>query len=195
MEISCDQIQTNTLCASSSNLADMLTMVNPIDFGGHSSWWRSRGESLTNVGCAGMLRFALLYFFSIWKCPSGRYLYFFSDFSFLFSNMLCIDPTRGIPVRVDFFLILKFLGWLIFDFGPILFFGGSSLVPVPLFFSVESENADQIALTCFVLTLRAVYGYAWNFFFWNMEMSGRALSLFLFRFFFGSVTPRYFSFA
>ena len=31
-------------------------------------------------------------------------------------------------------------------------------------FSVESENAVQIALDCFVLTLRAVYGYAWIFF-------------------------------
>ena len=30
-------IQTKPLRASSSNLADMLTMVNPIDFGGHSS--------------------------------------------------------------------------------------------------------------------------------------------------------------
>ena len=30
-------IQTKPLCASSSNLADMLTMVNPIDFGGNSS--------------------------------------------------------------------------------------------------------------------------------------------------------------
>ena len=30
-------IQTKSLCASSSNLADMLTMVNPIDFGSHSS--------------------------------------------------------------------------------------------------------------------------------------------------------------
>ena len=29
-------IQTKPLCASLSNLADMLTMVNPIDFGGHS---------------------------------------------------------------------------------------------------------------------------------------------------------------
>ena len=28
-------IQTKPLCASLSNLADMLTMVNPIDFGGH----------------------------------------------------------------------------------------------------------------------------------------------------------------
>ena len=30
-------IQTKPLCASSSNLADMLTMVNPIDCRGHSS--------------------------------------------------------------------------------------------------------------------------------------------------------------
>ena len=30
-------IQTKPLCASSSDLADTLTMVNPIDFGGHSS--------------------------------------------------------------------------------------------------------------------------------------------------------------
>ena len=30
-------IQTTPLCASSSNLSDMLIMINPIDFGGHSS--------------------------------------------------------------------------------------------------------------------------------------------------------------
>ena len=30
-------VATKPLCASRSNLADMLTMVNPIDFGGHSS--------------------------------------------------------------------------------------------------------------------------------------------------------------
>ena len=32
-----DRIQTKPLCASSSILADMLTMVNPFDFGGPSS--------------------------------------------------------------------------------------------------------------------------------------------------------------
>ena len=32
-----NKIQTKPFCASSLNLADMLTMVNPIDFGGHSS--------------------------------------------------------------------------------------------------------------------------------------------------------------
>ena len=32
-----NRIQTKPLYASSSNLAGMLTMVNPIDFGGHSS--------------------------------------------------------------------------------------------------------------------------------------------------------------
>ena len=32
-----NKIQTKPFCASSLNLADMITMVNPIDFGGHSS--------------------------------------------------------------------------------------------------------------------------------------------------------------
>ena len=32
-----NQIQTKPFCASSLNLAHMLTMVNPFDFGGHSS--------------------------------------------------------------------------------------------------------------------------------------------------------------
>ena len=32
-----NQIQTKPFCASSLNLAHMLTMVNPIGFGGHSS--------------------------------------------------------------------------------------------------------------------------------------------------------------
>ena len=63
------------------------------------------------------------FFFEIWKCPGGRYLYFWSDFS------------------------LFFFLWF-------------SLVPVPLFFSVESENTVQIVLNGFVLTLSAIYGYA-----------------------------------
>ena len=69
------------------------------------------------------------------------------------------------------------------DFNLFLF----SLVHVPLFFNVESENAAQIALNCIVFTLHAAYGYARIFFFWNLQMSGRALSffLFLFLFFFG----------
>ena len=32
-----NQTQTKPFCASSLNLVHMLTMVNPIDFGGHSS--------------------------------------------------------------------------------------------------------------------------------------------------------------
>ena len=56
-------IQTKLLDASSFNFADILTIVNPIDFGGHSSKVKiMMGIKLTNVGCAGMLRFALLYF-------------------------------------------------------------------------------------------------------------------------------------
>ena len=60
-----NQIKTKPLCASASNLVDMLTTVNPIDFGGHSSKMK---VSLTNVGCAGMLRFALLYLY-LFLCP------------------------------------------------------------------------------------------------------------------------------
>ena len=40
----------------------MLTMVNPINLEVTVKRWRSRWVSLTNVGCAGMLRFALVYF-------------------------------------------------------------------------------------------------------------------------------------
>ena len=62
-----NQIQTKPLCASSSNLADMLTMVNTIDFGGHSSKVKvTMGIILTNEGCAGMLCFALLHFLIIY---------------------------------------------------------------------------------------------------------------------------------
>ena len=58
-----------------------------------------------------------------------------------------------------------------------------SLEPVPFILSVESENTGLIVLTCFVLILRAVYRYAWIFFF-NPEISGLALSLILVRFYF-----------
>ena len=50
-----NMIETKPLCASSSNLADILAIVR----GWTLFICRS---SLTNVGCAGMLRFALLYF-------------------------------------------------------------------------------------------------------------------------------------
>ena len=62
------EIETKPLCISLSNLSDMLTMVNPIDLEVTVQKWRLRWVSLTNVGCAGMIRFALLYFFfSTWK--------------------------------------------------------------------------------------------------------------------------------
>ena len=76
----------------------------------------------------------------------------------------CIYPTRGIRVSVDFLKLKSgnILAGVISIFGPICFRGegGVSLVPVPLVFSVESENTVQIVLNCFVLTLSAVYGYA-----------------------------------
>ena len=58
-------VETKPLCASSSNLADMLTMVRGwslliLEVTGQR--WRPRWASFTNGGCAGMLRFALLYF-------------------------------------------------------------------------------------------------------------------------------------
>ena len=50
-----NRISTKPLCASSSNFADMLTMLR--------RWTLLILEvTLTNVGCTGMLRFALLYF-------------------------------------------------------------------------------------------------------------------------------------
>ena len=57
-----NMIETKLLCISLSNLADMLTMVNPIDLEVTVQRWRSPWVSLTNVGCAGMLRFVLLYY-------------------------------------------------------------------------------------------------------------------------------------
>ena len=68
------EIETKSLCISLWNLADMLTMVNPIDLEVTVQRWRSRWVSLTNVGCAGMLRFALLYFKSYFAllCVVGR---------------------------------------------------------------------------------------------------------------------------
>ena len=46
-------IQTKPLCASSSNLADMLTMVNPIDFGGHRSKVKVRMVIIDKCGMRG----------------------------------------------------------------------------------------------------------------------------------------------
>ena len=59
-------IETKPLCASSSDLADMLTMVRGwtlLILEVTCQMWRPRWASFTNVGCAGMLRFALLYLF------------------------------------------------------------------------------------------------------------------------------------
>ena len=57
-------IKTKPFCASSSNFADMLTMVRGwtlliLEVTGQR--WRSWRASSTNVGCTGMLGFALLY--------------------------------------------------------------------------------------------------------------------------------------
>ena len=70
-------IETEPLCAYSSNLADMLTMVRGwtlliLEVTGQR--WKSPWASFTNVGCARMLGFALLYFLCLFICPSQKTL-------------------------------------------------------------------------------------------------------------------------
>ena len=57
-----NQIQTKPLCASASNLADMFIMVNPFDFGAHSSKVKVLMGIIDKFGVRGMLCSALLYF-------------------------------------------------------------------------------------------------------------------------------------
>ena len=54
-------IQTKLLCASSSNVPDMLTMVNPIDFGGHSSKVKVTMVIIDKCGVRGDATLCLLY--------------------------------------------------------------------------------------------------------------------------------------
>ena len=56
-------IQTKPLCASSSNLADMLTMVNPIDFGGHRSKVKVRMVIIDKCGVRGDATLCVVIFF------------------------------------------------------------------------------------------------------------------------------------
>ena len=56
-----NMIDTKPLCIFLTNLTDMSTMANPIDLEVTVQRRRSGWVSSTNVGCAGMLRFALLY--------------------------------------------------------------------------------------------------------------------------------------
>ena len=56
-------IQTKPLCASLSNLADMLTMVNPIDFGGHSSKVKLMMGIIDKCGVHGDTTLCIVIFF------------------------------------------------------------------------------------------------------------------------------------
>ena len=57
-------IQTKPLCASSLNLEDMLTMVNPIDFGGHSSKGKVTMGIIDKCGvCRDATLCVVIYFF------------------------------------------------------------------------------------------------------------------------------------
>ena len=58
-------IQTKPLCASSSNLADMLTMVNPIDFGGHRSKVKVRMVIIDKCGVLGDATLCVVIFIKI----------------------------------------------------------------------------------------------------------------------------------
>ena len=55
-------IQTKPLCTSSSNLTDMLTMVNPIDFGGHSSKVKVRVVIIDKCGVRGDAKLCVVIF-------------------------------------------------------------------------------------------------------------------------------------
>ena len=122
-------IETKPLFASSSNLADMLTMVR---------WWslsileftgqrlRSRWASFTNVRCAGMLRFTLLYYiftslfaflhmFNFWRrtCRQlnlcNQLQIIFSDKIFRFRNNI---STHDIAIFFElFFNEIVFVGF------------------------------------------------------------------------------------
>ena len=57
-------IQTKPLCASSSsNLADMLTIVNPIDFGGHRSKVKVRMVIIDKCGVRGDAMLCVVIFY------------------------------------------------------------------------------------------------------------------------------------
>ena len=55
-------ILTKPLCASSSNLTGMLIMVNPIDFGGHSSKVKVTMVIIDKCGVRGDATFCVVIF-------------------------------------------------------------------------------------------------------------------------------------
>ena len=60
-----NQIQTKPFCASSLNLAHMLTMINPIDFGGHSSKVNVTMGIIDKCGVRGDATLCVVIFFTI----------------------------------------------------------------------------------------------------------------------------------
>ena len=90
-------IVTKPWCASSSNLADMLTMVRGwslliLEVTGQR--WRARWASFTNVGCAGMLGFALLYLLLL---LSYEYIYLSGSKYWTFSTKFVFWGSIGKP--------------------------------------------------------------------------------------------------
>ena len=74
----------------------MLTMVNPIDLEVTVQRWRSRWVSLTNVGCAGMLRFALVYLVNFHAEE-------------IFANNAISEKHKNYPIPISTFTVLDFL--------------------------------------------------------------------------------------
>ena len=97
-------IETKWLCASSSNLADMLTMVNSIDFGGHMSDVKATMGFIYKCGVRGDATLCVFIFIfgsipksnflkSFWTllfwCILMQFLYFYAVKSFICINFFC----------------------------------------------------------------------------------------------------------
>ena len=98
-----NMIQTKQLCASWWNLADMFTIMRGwtlliLEVTGQR--WRSWWASLTNVGCAGMLRFALLYFSILLLAYSCPRILLESRTAFILKHIK--HPLSGSVIKADY---------------------------------------------------------------------------------------------
>ena len=78
-------IQTKPLCVSSSNLAGMLTIVNPIDFEGHSSKVKVTMVIIDKCGVRGDATLCVVIFLYSKVCIACQYK----------SSFLCPRPERS----------------------------------------------------------------------------------------------------
>ena len=120
-------ILTKPLCASSSNLADMLTMVNPIDLGGHSSKVKVTIVIIDKGGvrgdatlCVVIFILASLLVFSMLGCRHSLLLHCnilrFSQVECTFSNILsCVHLPVGGPYLMLLALTFRYRFVLIYN--------------------------------------------------------------------------------